>query len=450
LRVALNWAFSPAGDVATGISLTVSAVPLWINLSMVEECRVRVEHALALDGRLGTLEPRDQLRLLSALGAALVFTSGRDPKLADTWHRALQIAEALDETDFQLRALWGLWVVHFHNFEHRLALDIAEQFRSIALRSDNAQDVPVADRMIGFLHHLLGDLSKARHYSEVALQSFETFSKDVRIAHIGRFQLDQGVQTRTTLAHVLWLQGFPDRAIQIAETNVAEAKAGEHALSIANALVQVPIPIALLRGDLAATEEVVMALLACARQNDLPHYVHWARCFEAVLLVRRGDFRRGSRALGAALNDLRGPYAIPRDMFLVAELACALGRSDEFAQAHAIVADALERCTTTGEQWCVAELQRVTGEIVLQERVAESDAIASQWFSRALDCARGQGCLALELRAATSLARLLHDKGRSAEATACLQPIYDRFTEGFDTADLVAARRLLDDLTGHR
>jgi predicted ATPase/DNA-binding winged helix-turn-helix (wHTH) protein len=452
LRAALDWAFSPAGDVAIGISLTVSAVPLWINLSMVEECRVRVERALALDGRLGTLETPDQMRLLSALGTALVFTSGRDPKLAATWRRALQIAEALDETDFQLRALWGLWIVHFHNGEHRLALDIAERFRSLALRSNNARDVPVGDRMIGFLHHLLGDLGKARHRSEVALRSFETFSDEVRVAHIGRFQLDQCVQTRITLAHVLWLQGFPDRAIQVAETNVAEATAGEHALSIANALAQVPCPIALLRGDLGAAEEVVVALLECARQSNLPHYAHWARCFDAVLMIRRGDSGRGSRVLRVALNDLRGPYAIPRDMILVAELACALGRGDEIAQAHAVVAEALERCARTGEQWCVAELQRVKGEIVLQEGGVDSEAIASRWFGRALDCARGQGALALELRAATSLARLLRDQGRQADATACLQPVYDRFTEGFGTTDLIAAKQLLDDLgaAGHR
>ena len=446
IRAALDWAFSSTGDVAIGISLTVSAVPLWINLSMVEECRVRVEQALALDGRPGTLETSDQLRLLSALGTALVFTSGRDPKLAATWRHALQIAEALDETDFQLRALWGLWVVHFHNGEHRLALGIAERFRSLTLRSNNARDVPVGDRMIALLHHLLGDLSKARHCSEVALRSFETFSEEVRIAHIGRFQLDQCVQTRITLAHVLWLQGFSDRAIQIAETNVAEARAGEHALSIANALIQVPCPIALLRGDLAATEEVVMALLECARQNNLPHYVHWARCFDAVLLIRRGDFGRGSRALRAALGDLRGPHAMPRDMILVAELACALGRSDEIAQAHAVVNEALERCARTGEQWCVAELQRVKGEIVLQEGVAESEAIASQWFSRALDCARGQGALALELRAAISVARLSQRAHRSQQGIEVLAPVFARFTEGFETADLHEARALLNEL----
>jgi predicted ATPase len=137
---------------------------------------------------------------------------------------------------------------------------------------------------------------------------------------------------------------------------------------------------------------------------------------------------------------------MPRDMILVAELACALVRSDEIAQAHAVVAEALERCARTGEQWCVAELQRVKGEIVLREGVAESEAIASQWFGRALDCARGQGALALELRAATSFARLLRHQGRPADAIACLQPVFGRFTEGFGTKDLMEAKSLLDEL----
>ena len=91
--------------------------------------------------------------------------------------------------------------------------------------------------------------------------------------------------------------------------------------------------------------------------------------------------------------------------------------------------------------YCLSERRSL-----LQEGVAESDAIASQWFSRALDCARGQGCLALELRAATSLARLLRDQRRPADAIACLQPVYGRFTEGFGTADLIAAKQLLDEL----
>jgi predicted ATPase len=77
---------------------------------------------------------------------------------------------------------------------------------------------------------------------------------------------------------------------------------------------------------------------------------------------------------------------------------------------------------------------------------------AKDHFRRALDEAHRQGALSRELRAATSLARLLRDQGRPAGATACLEPIYDRFTEGFGTADLIAAKQLLDDLggAGHR
>jgi predicted ATPase len=137
---------------------------------------------------------------------------------------------------------------------------------------------------------------------------------------------------------------------------------------------------------------------------------------------------------------------MPRDMILVAELACALVRSDEIAQAHAVVAEALERCARTGEQWYVAELQRVKGETVLQEGGAASEAIASHWFSRALDCARGQGALALELRAAISVARLSQRAHRTQQGIEVLAPVFARFTEGFETADLQEARALLKEV----
>jgi len=76
----------------------------------------------------------------------------------------------------------------------------------------------------------------------------------------------------------------------------------------------------------------------------------------------------------------------------------------------------------------------------------EAAATAEDHFRQAPDWARRQGALSWALRAAMSLARLLRDQGRPAEATACLQPIYDRFTEGFGTTDLVAAKQLLDEL----
>src|SRR5271169_4201179 len=100
----------------------------------------------------------------------------------------------------------------------------------------------------------------------------------------------------------------------------------------------------------------------------------------------------------------------------------------------------------TEDRWLIADLLRSKGELLLLQGAPGAAAAAEGYFRLALDWARRQGALSWELRAATSLARLLNDQGLSADATALLQPIYDQFTEGFDTADLKAAKALLDDL----
>jgi predicted ATPase len=94
----------------------------------------------------------------------------------------------------------------------------------------------------------------------------------------------------------------------------------------------------------------------------------------------------------------------------------------------------------------MAELLRIKGELLLMQGAPGAAAAAEGHFRQALDWARRQGALSWELRAAASLARLLRDQGHAADAMAVLQPVYDRFTEGFDTADLKAAKVMLDDL----
>ncbi len=94
--------------------------------------------------------------------------------------------------------------------------------------------------------------------------------------------------------------------------------------------------------------------------------------------------------------------------------------------------------------WLTPELLRVKGELLLLQSSPAVDETSEALFRQALDEARHQGALSWELRAATSLARLLRDQGRHADAIACLRPVYDRFTEGFETADLIAAKELLE------
>ena len=95
------------------------------------------------------------------------------------------------------------------------------------------------------------------------------------------------------------------------------------------------------------------------------------------------------------------------------------------------------------EGWYLAELLRIRGELVLKAGKSDTAAKAEQEYLSALHCARHQGALFWELRTATSLARLWRDQGRSTEAAALLQGVYNRFTEGFATADFKAATALL-------
>jgi predicted ATPase len=124
----------------------------------------------------------------------------------------------------------------------------------------------------------------------------------------------------------------------------------------------------------------------------------------------------------------------------------ALGRAGQIADGLAAIEEAILRSERTEERWLIAELLRIKGELFLLQGAPGAAAAAEDHFRQALDWAHRQGALSWELRAATSLARLLSDHGRSADATALLQPIYDRFTEGFATTDLKAAKTLLDDL----
>jgi predicted ATPase len=106
----------------------------------------------------------------------------------------------------------------------------------------------------------------------------------------------------------------------------------------------------------------------------------------------------------------------------------------------------IDHCERTEERWLFAELLRVKGELLLLQGGSSAAAMAEDHFRQALDWARRQGALSWELRAATSFARLLRDQGRPADAMALLGPVYGRFTEGFDTVDLQAAKALIDAL----
>ena len=130
--------------------------------------------------------------------------------------RALEIAESLDDAEYRLRALWGLWAYHTASGRHRVALELAQRFYALAAERPDPNDRLSGEGMIGVSQHYLGDLPSARRHLEHVLVGYVTPDQT---SHIIRFQTDQRVVMSVFLARVLWLQGFPDQATRAAHSS---------------------------------------------------------------------------------------------------------------------------------------------------------------------------------------------------------------------------------------
>jgi len=433
LRAALDWMFSSGGgDIGT--ALTAVAVPLWMYLSLIEECRRRVNQALTALVPAAGADLRLEMKLQAALAASLAWVGGASIEMESACTRAFELAEHLGDADYQLRAIWGLWHVRDQG-----AVALAERFAAVA---STPADRLVGDQMIGNSYHFQGNQGSARRHLERVIANLEAVADPG--SRIIRFQVDQ--QPMQFLARVLWLQGLPEQAIAMAARLVEHAKADDHANSLCQALGYAACPIALWVGDLDLAERYISRLLETARRHELTLWNAVGRAHRGVRLIKRGDLRAGLPELRAAFEECRVVPAGYRVLMFIAELPEALGRAGQISEALATVDEAIDRAERTADGWIMAELLRVKGELLRFDDAPAAAESARGCFLQALQLAGTQEALSWELRAATSLATLYRDQGRSADAIACLQPIYDRFAEGFRTADLIVAKRLLDEL----
>ena len=440
LRAALDWAFSANGDAPTGVALTAAAVPLWMQLSLMEECRDRVRQALTARTSGVHLDARTELILNAALGASLTYSTGPVPETVAAWLRTLRLAEDLDDTEYRLRALRGLWSYRMNVGEYPAALVLADEFRDLAERQVDWATVRAGNRMSALILHYLGEQAEARKRIESITRASVAASPAPPTA---RLMVDPDVAAPALFARILWLQGFPDQATRTAEIAVRRAKSADHTISMCHALAQAACPVALWTGDLLAAEGFVATLADLASRHALGGWIARAQCFEGALLIRQGQVIRGVAIIQSTVPRMGAVGSVAESPAFLAVLAHGRGLTRQFDSGLAAINEALERSESTGERWCAAELLRIKGGLLLTPDEPDRSA-AEEYFRRALEQARRQGALGWELRAATSLARLLHEQDDSSGAKVMLRTVYNRFTEGFDTADLIAAKQLLD------
>jgi tetratricopeptide (TPR) repeat protein len=218
----------------------------------------------------------------------------------------------------------------------------------------------------------------------------------------------------------------------------------EHSLTLSIALIWA-ISVFLWTGDFDSVEEDLDWLVSRSESHSLAPYLVVGRGFRAELAIRRGDAKRGVEELRACLEKLHGmPYELlttPLNISLVGGLA-ALGR---YAEGMALLDETMREVEKNGDALYMPELLRTRAGLLLSQPEPRVDA-AETCFRQSLRLSRRQGARAWELRTAKDLATWLAGQDRRERARTLLQPVFDQFDEGLDTADLMAAKRLLSAL----
>jgi len=341
-----------------------------------------------------------------------------------------------------LWAMYGLWMLHYYSGESRAAFSLAERLSAVASSSGEPFAIVHADRLIGNALHHEGDQPRAQKYLEDVIE--RSVAPTTRRSGFDP-QVDHRVYARATLSRVLLLRGYLDQATEQARASFEEAVATGYDLIICQSLRLGVCSVALMTGDLAAAVLGIARLVDIGR--DVPVYKSAARCLEGKLLVEQGAFEAGSVLLRSELDacaKIGWTNWYPEYLGDFAKGLAGLGRISE---ALTTIDLALAKADQGGERYYVAELLRLKGEFLLAGPDRNHPEAIEDCFRAGLEVARRQGALLFELRLALSVARLRAGQDRRGEARAQLAPVYDRFTEGFETLDLRAAKAFLDELS---
>jgi class 3 adenylate cyclase/predicted ATPase len=438
--------FSEAGLVEKAVDYWIKAGRGAAARSANFEAVTQLEHGLSLLSELphDRERHRRELALLLTAGGPLIATRGyAAAETVRAYSRARQLCEELDEQTQLLPALYMEFAARYMRAEHAELRDLLARFaRLVEVDAGCGLDL-VVDRMLALVHLHGGEPTEARRLLENIVARYRPeLHADLAL----RFGQDPCVTAQCYLTCALIALGFPDQAERVALT--ARTAAAElphtHTQGLATFWSGSFSNLLLRRGATAETQ-ARDAIVFCT-ENRMALWLGYAQTCLGWARLEQGDAEGGREGIGEGITALRRTGTARHMPLFLCQLARAEAESLRPEQALETMADAVAAMDESGDLLWASELHRRHAEILLL--VSEGDRrLAETHLRQAIEIARQQAARLFELRAAVSLARLWSDQSKQAEACNLLAPIYDWFTEGFDTADLKEAKALLDELS---
>jgi predicted ATPase len=384
---------------------------------------------------------RDQQELIlqMMLGPLLSATKGNASlEVEQIYLRARELAQQLNAVSQQFPSLFQLRSVYLVRGEVLRAHELSQQLVSLAESENDTEHLLEARVALGNTLHLQGALRQAHTQFEEALGIYD--QKRHR-SHAFVYGLDPGV---FCLARIIWTLpslGYLDLAVEKTRALLALAREVSHPVSLALALMNA-CQFYLFRREPDPANELSESAMRVAEEQGLANFLGQATIFSGATLAQKGQTSEGISRIRQGLAACRATGAVLFRPFYLRFLADAYLRAEQLTEGLAVVDEALSLVSQTQERWIEAELWRLKGELARQTGL-ECLPEAENCLRKAIAVARPQEAKLWELRATTSLARLLRDTNRRDEARVMLSEIYNWFTEGFDTADLKDAKALL-------
>jgi len=434
----------------TGAGDAEGAAAQWLKAGRHAAGRSAHIEAVAYFGRsvatLATLPEtsgRDQreIELQLARATSLLTAKGMaSPEATEAYTRARDLAERRSDANGRIAALWGLWIGNQSRNAFDAARGLSDQL--LELTRDQSDDgLRLQAHHAAWTTRLFrGEPVLSHTHSRAGRRLYEPERHRSHALVYGAH--DPGVCARYIAGWTEWMLGCPEQAKASADDAVHLAEQLGHPMSLLLALVFGTIADQFRRAPETAGRRLAAAETLAAEQRLVLFFD--ARVLRGGILTAQDAASDAVAQIRDGLADRQKPGATqvgrPYGLGLLSE---ALARSGDHDAGLAAVVEALAAAAEIGERWWEAELHRLKGLRLLACGGIE-DAQAA--FHDALRVAREQQAKSLELRAATSLARLWGEQGRRREAHNMLGPIYGWFAEGFDTADLKEAAALLAEL----
>jgi predicted ATPase len=404
------------------------------------EAASHFEKALELLDSLPDSNERDQLELelRIALAGPMLMTRGPVTEVGDAYARARELCQKLGDSPQIVPALFGMWRYYIGRGDCTISLDIGRQLLDLGKNADDMSAAVLGHYGLGYALFCHGDLMESRDQLD---SGYKLYDRKIRDNFSFRLGQDPGVACLSYCALAVWVLGYPDQAKRITLKAVMLAQELSHPFSSAFAH-SLACQVLQHRGEVDELREMSESAIGISREQGFSVWLAspkifrgWARSQQENAIEGALETREAVQLIVDAGMEMRRPYylALVAEGYILAE---------KFSEAMSILNQALAIVTKTNERWSEAELLRLKGEI----EVREDTGAAEIKFQQALTVARSQDAKSWELRSATSLAHLWGGQGKTDDARNLLQPIYEWFTEGFDTPDLMEAKTLLDEL----